>query len=251
MKGRLGIAKIDLTATSGREKASYSTEIEVINPNPLTTTSQRTRIEGKESLQINLEPFGVLGSNSASLTFSTMPPVDLGRRLNYLIRYPHGCVEQTTSAAFPQLKLPDFVELSTEERNKIDLNIKAAINRLNGYQQPNGGFSYWPGYGNVNDWGTSYAGHFMIEAEKAGYSIPLSFKSNWIKYQKRTAKQWRNIDVDDLRQAYRLYTLALSVAWLRREISMVFPSRSVYTVVALSLLCTASSFPTGSLPVTA
>ncbi|MGB5982700.1 MAG: MG2 domain-containing protein [Nonlabens sp.] len=212
VKNRLGIAKINLSASSGREKASYATEIDIINPNPFTTISERLNINGKSSETIQIKPFGVLGSNAATLTFSTMPPLDLGRRLNYLIRYPHGCVEQTTSAAFPQLQLPAFVEMTAQEKNRISQNIKAAINRLNGFQQPNGGFSYWTGYGNANDWGTTYAGHFLIEAEKAGYSIPLSFKSNWIKYQKRAAKQWRANDGDDLRQAYRLYTLALAGA---------------------------------------
>lgn len=60
--------------------------------------------------------------------------------------------------------------------------------------------------------GTTYAGHFIIEAEKAGYTVPISFKSNWIAYQKRVAKQWRYNDHNDLYQAYRLYTLAVAGA---------------------------------------
>ncbi len=212
VKEKIGIAKIDLNASSGAEKASYSTEIDVLNPNPFTTISNRISVEGNGSETLTIEPFGVLGSNSATLTFSNLPPLDLGRRMNYLIRYPHGCVEQTTSGAFPQLYLPDFVELSSEKKQRISQNIKMAINRLNSFQQPNGGFSYWPGYGRANDWGTSYAGHFLIEAERAGYSLPLSFKSNWIKYQKKAAKEWRYDNGNDLIQAYRLYTLALAGA---------------------------------------
>ena len=36
-----------------------------------------------------------------------------------------------------------------------------------------------------------YAGHFLIEAEKKGYVLPINFKSKWISYQQKEAKQWR------------------------------------------------------------
>src|SRR5690606_11022276 len=59
----------------------------------------------------------------------------------------------------------------------------------------------------------SYAGHFMLEAEKKGFVLPLSFKSNWLNYQKQAAQDWRpsyRTPNTDLAQAYRLYTLALA-----------------------------------------
>lgn len=56
--------------------------------------------------------------------------MDLGRRLSYLIRYPHGCVEQTTSAAFPQLHLSKVVDLTSTKQAATSKNIKAAIRKL-------------------------------------------------------------------------------------------------------------------------
>jgi len=81
---------------------------------------------------------------------------------------------------------------------------------LDGFQNSGGGFSYWPGQSYVNDWGTTYVGHFLLEAEKKGYVLPIGFKSSWVKYQQNVAKQWRAGSNSDLAQAYRLYTLALS-----------------------------------------
>jgi uncharacterized protein YfaS (alpha-2-macroglobulin family) len=53
----------------------------------------------------------------------------------------------------------------------------------------------------------------MIEAERKGFVLPLTFKSNWLNYQKQAARDWRpsyrQYD-SDLAQAYRLYTLALA-----------------------------------------
>ena len=163
--------------------------------------------------RLAFSPFGVSGTNSAMVEFSTLPPMDFSRRLEYLIRYPHGCVEQTTSSVFPQLFLNDIFDLTFDKKQQIQTNIENGIKRLGHFQRPNGGMSYWMGENSANDWGTSYAGHFLIEAEKKGFVLPLTFKSNWISYQKEAARNWRpsyNSYNSDLAQAYRLYTLALA-----------------------------------------
>ncbi|WOI22412.1 alpha-2-macroglobulin family protein [Nonlabens ulvanivorans] len=212
VKSQAGIAKLELRASGNGEKAAYSTEIDIVNPNPYTTISEKAEIAAGATVSVPITPFGTGGTNSAQVSFSSLPSMDLGRRLSYLIRYPHGCVEQTTSAAFPQLHLSKVVDLTSTKQAATSKNIKAAIRKLGRYQRSGGGFSYWPGYGSANDWGTSYAGHFLIEAEKMGYTIPISFKSNWIAYQKRASKEWRYTEWNDMHQAYRLYTLALAGA---------------------------------------
>jgi uncharacterized protein YfaS (alpha-2-macroglobulin family) len=53
----------------------------------------------------------------------------------------------------------------------------------------------------------------MLEAKQKGYALPITFLSNWLRYQKTTARQWRNSNTSyntGLIQAYRLYTLALA-----------------------------------------
>ncbi|WP_108246894.1 alpha-2-macroglobulin family protein [Muricauda brasiliensis] len=204
---------IKVTATGAGESASNETEIDVENPNPVTTKSELYTLDPNGSQTISMETFGTSGTNEAFIEFSTFPPMDFSKRMDYLLRYPHGCVEQTTSAVFPQLFLADVLDITFDKKKEIEKNIKAAIGRLGDFQVPNGGLSYWPGYGNADDWGTSYAGHFMLEAKKEGYQLPLTFLSNWLKYQKNAARQWSNQSTyynDDVSQAYRLYTLALA-----------------------------------------
>ncbi|WP_304140323.1 alpha-2-macroglobulin [Mesoflavibacter zeaxanthinifaciens] len=208
-----GINTIEVVASGNGETSTYKVEIDVENVNPISTKSYNESLTANESKTIDFSTFGVTGTNSATVEFSTLPPMDFTRRLEYLIRYPHGCVEQTTSSVFPQLFLTDIFDLPQDQQLKIQDNIKNGIKRLGHFQRPNGGMSYWIGENNANDWGTSYAGHFMIEAEKKGFVLPLTFKSNWIKYQKEAAQNWRpsysNYN-SDLAQAYRLYTLALA-----------------------------------------
>lgn len=209
-----GIGKIQVIATSGKEKSVYEVEIDVTNPNPVTAAFTDVIVEGKASKKIQWNNFGVAGSNKAMVEISSIPTIDFGRRLNYLLQYPHGCVEQTTSAVFPQLYLTEVVDVASTSNSLIQKNVTAAINRLTNFQLANGGFSYWPGDSEADDWGTSYAGHFLLEAEKKGYALPINFKNKWIAYQLKTAKQWRYETQyhNDFAQAYRLYTLAIAGA---------------------------------------
>ena len=207
-----GINTIEVIASGNGEKSTYKVEIDVVNPNPYTSRLVDRELKGIGTTEIKFETFGVPGTNSATVEFSTLPPMDFTKRLNYLIRYPHGCVEQTTSSVFPQLYLTDIFDLTDQKRRQVQNNIENGIKRLGQFQQPSGGMSYWIGESSANDWGTSYAGHFMIEAEKKGFILPLTFKNNWIAYQKQASRNWRPSYRynNDLAQAYRLYTLALS-----------------------------------------
>ena len=152
-----------------------------------------------------------LGPSSALLEVSRVPPMDLERRLDELIAYPHGCVEQTTSAVFPQVALGDLVEVSPERAARIAENVRTAIQRLAGFQTRSGGFGYWPGAVGANPWSTSYVGHFLLEAERAGYVLPGDMKERWIAFQTDAANRWVHEDAASQRQqAYRLYGLALA-----------------------------------------
>ncbi|MFC2116744.1 alpha-2-macroglobulin, partial [Bacteroidota bacterium] len=212
--GRLGVGKVEIIASSGSETASYEIEIDVRNPNPPVTDFIDEVVESGQSLVRDYRFPGVPGSNEASLEVSNIPPIDFGRRLKFLLGYPHGCVEQTTSAAFPQLYLGDVTDMNDELKTKTETNVKAAIKRLQSFLLPSGGFAYWPGAGEASPWATSYAGHFLLEAENKGFALPVNFRNQWVRFQRKEARRWKYTEdqfrQDDLVQAYRLYTLALA-----------------------------------------
>lgn len=205
------VENMTFTATSGKETAKYKLEIDTYNPNPMAQKTKNFELDPNESLSINEKAFGTPGTNSAFVEISALPPMDLSKRLSRLIGYPHGCVEQTTSKAFPQLYLEDIADLSFSQKQEAKQNVQKAIEKLNDFQLVSGGLSYWPG-GSANEWGTSYAGHFMIEAQRKGFNIPVMFLNNWKNYQKEQAHRWNQNTYNrpsDYMQAYRLYTLAL------------------------------------------
>lgn len=214
VKNLLGIAKIKIEASAGNEKATYEMELQVSNPNPYENLVYEGTMEANKSWSTAYKLAGIEGTNTLNLEVSSIPPINLEKRLRDLIQYPHGCVEQTTSAVFPQIVLNRLTDLHEGWKKEIDVNVKAAIHKLKGFQNNEGGFSYWQGESQAQDWASSYVGHFLIEAQQAGYSLPLNVLSNWKRYQKSRALLWmRNGDnYHDLEQAYRLYTLALAKA---------------------------------------
>ncbi|MDR0601380.1 MAG: alpha-2-macroglobulin, partial [Treponema sp.] len=206
-----GTVKISVRAESaGLKTANHVTDLEVRSTAIPVTKTVVNLVQPGETWQDTIVFPGEAGTNAGFFEFSRLPPLNLEARLNFLIAYPHGCIEQTTSAAFPQLYLERALTLDPGRLGEIKTNIAAGIERLAGFQVPSGGFSYWPGEGEPNDWGTTYAGHFLVEAKRAGYAVPPDLLSRWARYQKNRAGFWQSREGNDAAQAYRLYTLALA-----------------------------------------
>ncbi|MFC1566790.1 alpha-2-macroglobulin [bacterium] len=209
----IGKAKFVISGQSGSINAVAETYVDVRSPNPETVRQYYKQIDSNAVWKERIVPHGMLGTNRVLLEVSSLPPLNLEKRLGYLIRYPHGCVEQVTSSVFPQLYLSNLVKLNDMQKTEIENNVNAGIERLRQFQINNGGFVYWPGSytsGDANAWVTNYAGHFLIEAQKMGYFVQPEMLSDWTAYQKARAQSWNsNLNKNYLEQSYRLFTLAL------------------------------------------
>jgi len=139
--------------------------------------------------------------------------MNIDKWLSYLIHYPHGCAEQTISGAFAMLYIDKLSDSGEQTAKKAESKVKNAIKRIQNLQLSNGGIAMWPGSNYADDWTTTYAGQFAIEAQQKGYVVTKQFINKWKSYQQNKAKNWkhnRTIYNNDLMQAYRLYTLALA-----------------------------------------
>ncbi|HSY75231.1 MAG TPA: alpha-2-macroglobulin family protein, partial [Bacteroidia bacterium] len=214
VKQNIGVGKVKVLATSGSEKADCDIELDIRNPNPPVTSVSQKLLSANEQWTIVAAPIGVAATSKATLEISSVPPMNLEKRLDYLIEYPYGCIEQTTSAIFPQLVLNQLTDLDDYRKSLVDRNIKSGIIKIQDFQRNDGGFSYWPGEGESDEWGTNYAGHFLLEAQARGYSVNESMLSQWKAYQRSKASGWApsttNFYGGDLTQSYRLYLLALA-----------------------------------------
>lgn len=211
-----GQATLKVEASSGSEKAYDETELKVRLPNPPRSVVHNLMLQPGADTALTYIPPGIEGTNSFAIEASSIPPINLEHRLKYLTRYPYGCTEQTVSAAFPQLFLSKLMDLDENFKRSQEINVRAALDKVYQRQQTNGQIAYWPGQynGYYNDYATSYAGHFMIEAEAQGFQVANGVLARWKKHQQTKARNWRPQNsgthlTNDLDQAYRLYTLAL------------------------------------------
>lgn len=210
---RVGRSRVRFRAVSGRESAQDEIVIEVRSPNPPSTRVQTKLLRPGDTWNAAVQPHGMPGTNTVTLEVSRLPPINLDKRLRYLITYPHGCLEQTTSGVFPQLFLSDLVKLDDDARREVENNVRAGIQRLGLFQFANGGFSYWPGgrfeaIHAYQNWSTVWASHFLIEAEKKGYTVPASMRAGVIRNLRSMVQAWKVTDSAPLMQAYRLFVLA-------------------------------------------
>ena len=210
---RTGQAVVNIKASAGDESAQHDIYIDVRNPNPGETRSAFKQLEAGEKWSIDITRFGVEGTNIAQLEVSGILPLNLEKRLDYLVRYPHGCIEQTISAVFPQLFIGNLLEAAPERKDEIEMNIKDGIDKLSRFQLSSGAMSFWPGSEYVSDWGSVYAAHFMIHAESAGYTIPSSMLDRLLLYLRKEAQAYSydaKLKYMQVIQAYRLYVLSES-----------------------------------------
>lgn len=124
----------------------------------------------------------ITGEGAITLDTAFSPLVEAAGSIDYLLSYPHGCVEQTSSSLIPWCAvdaLRDFVpSFSKIPERKVDEALQGGVNRLLSMQLENGSFTYWPGSRDAVDWATPYAGMVMLLASKQGASLPESAKDS-------------------------------------------------------------------------
>jgi len=206
---KTGKAHLSFSATSDVHSSSSEVFIDIRQPNKETARLSTKVLEAGEQWEASLEAYGLPNTSHAVLELSSIPAMNLEKHMDYLLRYPHGCLEQTISSAFPQLYLPTLLTLDKEKYNAVQHHVESAIDKMRGFQNADGDFTYWPNGSDINHWSSLYAGHFLIEAKNKGYLVPTGLLTRWIKQQARQAQNWLTGSNNHSHiQAYRLYVLA-------------------------------------------
>jgi len=162
---------------------------------------------------------------SASL-FGTLPPA-----IDYLLQYPYGCVEQTTSRFVPAVIIKENEMIFKEITGSKDLPdlIKTGVDRLSILRDDDGGWGWW--YGEVNPFITAYATEYLKRAERLGVAVPADlYKSTKTRFENELPK----ITDPTVRIGY-IYTLSLLGSPLGNEEIRNFGT-STPDIIALGLL---------------
>ena len=238
-----GNAELKVAVTGADYTAESSTSMPIRMPYAEHRDNIMKEVEGGQTLEIPFTLDGIEGTQQGQISVSSLLPVDLFSRLDYLTSYPHGCLEQVTSKAFPQLYLNYFIQQDDNDKAKMKSNIEAVIADMRSYQKADNSLTNWVG-GNYSDpWTEIYALHFLVEAQKQGYNVSQYFINGIRSNQARLAKKWR--DNPDLKygetiQAYRLFVLALAdapeMSAMNRfkDLEMKYPLTKVLTAAAFA-----------------
>lgn len=217
-------AKVKVDVKGLGETFTSTTDITVRPPSTLQSRSESGIVTGgsNKALQINTADF-LPQSLNYQLVVSKSPVIQLSKQLEYLVNYPHGCTEQTISAAFPQLYYADIAEQLKTGKNKVASaldNINVAINKIKMRQLYNGAVTMWDGQGTENRWMTAYAAHFLVEAQKAGYNVDRNLLDPMLNYLTNSLRNKNLVDyyyngslnkkIAPKEIAYSLYVLALA-----------------------------------------
>ena len=170
----LGEVNFNLSAQGNTETTQMDVKLPLRSVAPPVTKTGHGVVRAGKPGDIILPANLIADSSEFSLTLSPFPNIAFSDSLRYLVRYPHGCLEQTTSKVFPLLYFSDLarsVEPMLAAEDSVDYYITSGITKLESMLMANNQFSYWPGGTYINPWSSIYASHFLVEARKAGYEV--------------------------------------------------------------------------------
>jgi hypothetical protein len=156
--------------------------------------------------QVNLQEI------QAVLTLSGSPFARLTRPIRYLLHYPYGCVEQTSSGVLGLAALRGLIQdghISGVGTEEVDRFIKVGIDRLFTMQTAEGEFVYWPGHRYAHPWGTIYAVAALSVAKGQGITV---WEEGLSKSLKELGTSVRHRDLSPSRRAFVCYLLAMNKA---------------------------------------
>ncbi len=169
-----GLAKCTIAAVMGQERFEETIELPVRPASALATHTLSGSIGPGTSHSPEFPSEWLAGTGETTLWLSSLPSLKLAGGLDYLVRYPHGCLEQTTSQSFPLLYLADLAQELYPgwlAEDAVNSRVQAGIDRILSMQRYDGSFSLWSS-GPAYVWGTVYATHFLTEASQAGHAVP-------------------------------------------------------------------------------
>lgn len=173
-----GLAPIQVKVSAGTLSLTREAALQVQPLTPLVREGRRIRLEpgATQALDKGLLDAFWAGSAGVTLSVSHTPPIDIKDQVQGLLMYPYGCLEQTTSSAYPLVFIDDEAAkrwgvkpVPREERAK---RLEGAFARLASMQQPKGGYGLWAASSPYEAWLSAYVTGFLQDARDAGFAVP-------------------------------------------------------------------------------
>ena len=182
---------MEMVRTSDKVGDAFEVKLPVL---PDRSVEQFAYFDSWKDGRITLRPFPEPvrpGTAAESVVVSSAPGVlELASALDYLSRYPYGCLEQRLSQLIPSLEQGSLLQ-SLGLQNQFSTNtpswVKHLLEDLPLHQDNAGFFAYWPGGpGDVQL--TATAVEFLADARKAGLPVPATVEERAVKALERSLR---------------------------------------------------------------
>ncbi|HEX4797289.1 MAG TPA: MG2 domain-containing protein [Humisphaera sp.] len=208
---RIGVAHARLIARLDDETYEESIELPIRPASPAIALGGYAIAKPGAPAVLQSPQQMVEGTGHFELRISPKPQLQVPTGLDYLDRYPYGCLEQTTSTLFPLVYLPDIgkdLAPGMFDHDRVADKIRVGILRLISMQTADGGLAMWPGGSQSWPWGSIYAAHFLLEAKAAGFEVPEEFTQQMLGYVRAILSRPQETEDVLETQAYAAYVLA-------------------------------------------
>ena len=212
------------------DQFSETIELPIRPAAPLEKRTGSGEVAAGTPARLDLRTDFLPSSLRSKMLLSRSPLMQFSKNLDYLLQYPYGCLEQTVSAAFPQLYFGDLAATLNQktgphvQRYNPNYHVQEAIRKIESMQLYNGSLSYWPGGDYDNWWATTYAAHFLLEAKQAGFAVNQNLLDKVLRYlqfrlKQRETEKFQYFDASNIARertiakreiTYSLYVLALA-----------------------------------------
>ncbi len=205
----LGSASIAFRAAAGGKESRITSTLSIRPASPFMT-SVRSGSFKKGTVEVPVGRAMYAEFRELEATLSALP-LGLAHGLDaYLRKFPYGCSEQITSAAFCRLMLADEADFGIT-RAEANEQMESVFSQLRRRQNDQGAFGYWSaGGGSGVDFVSVYVMHFLSEARAAGFAPPGDLFD-------RGLRHLRDIVVAEPRSIDDARTIAYAIYLLTRE----------------------------------
>jgi len=122
-----------------------------------------------------------------SVSLSTLLLGELQDAFQYLLDYPYGCIEQTSSRVLSLVSARELGKRFGLDGAEAARRLALGIERMLSMQTASGGFAYWPGEEKVHPYASAFATWILFLAKQGGAAVPapalehaLDYLAGWV-----------------------------------------------------------------------
>ncbi len=175
----------------GKHADAVEVKLPLLNPGSRRKIVASAQVSGRGELAVVLPPDRQPGTSKLEVMVSTTSLSELKDAVEYLMEYPNGCIEQTTSTAYPLVVLEDLLPEMGVTVDPVQLKkfSTAGIARILSFQTASGGLSYWgEGDDKPHAFATAFGLTALIEGKKRGYDVPAEALGRMANYLEETLR---------------------------------------------------------------